>query len=175
MHFHADYQWPLLYESAVRGGLERARAANDEFVRVNGAPQPSWLDRFLGLVPTTDEQEQIYQRDSNSSNILREKSGSGDPDELAAQNVPVSAQPPGPRADDATVGNNVYNETSGLRPTSPTGAGSTQDLSNGRVALAGVTKNRDAAGTGVGNGTAPGRLAKSEANATKTYPPAKRA
>jgi hypothetical protein len=89
--------------------------------------------------------------------------------------VVAGAQSPGARSDDATVVNSVYNETSGLRPTSPTGAGSAQDLSNARVGLAGVTKNRDAAGTAVGEGTAPGRLAKSEANATKTYPPAKRA
>jgi hypothetical protein len=46
-------------------GLESARAADDEFARVNGAPQPSWLDRFLGLVPTEDQQEQLNQHDSS--------------------------------------------------------------------------------------------------------------
>jgi len=155
--------------------LGRARAADDESVRLNGAPQPSWLDHFPGLVPSADEQEQLNQRDSNSSDIFREISDSGDAFEPEAQNVPAGAEPFRPPADDATGGNSVYNETSGLRPTSPTGAGSAHDLSNARVGVAGVTKNRDAAGTGVGKGTAPGRLAKSEANATKTYPPAKQA
>ncbi len=66
--------------------LVRARAADDESVRLNGAPQPSWLDHFLGLFPSADEQEQLNQRDSNSSDIFREISESGDPDELEAQN-----------------------------------------------------------------------------------------
>jgi len=38
-----------------------------------------------------------------------------------------------------------------------------------------VVKNRDARGTPVGKGTAPGRLTKSEEGVVKTYPPAKRA
>jgi len=31
--------------------MEQARAADAESVRVNGLPQPSWLDRFLGFAP----------------------------------------------------------------------------------------------------------------------------
>ena len=155
--------------------LERSRVADDESVRTSGAPRPSWQDYFLGLVSSANEQEQINQRDSNSSDIFRETTESSDPDALEAQNVPAHTQPPRSRTDDVSVGNSVYNETSGLRPTSPTGEGSAQDLSDARVGLAGVTKNRYAAGTAVGKGTAPGQLAGSEASAVKTYPPAKQA
>jgi hypothetical protein len=77
--------------------------------------------------------------------------------------------------DDVTVGNSVYNESSGLRPTTETGSGSTEDLSKARVAMAGVVKNRHAAGHDVGDGTAPGRLRDKEAEAVKTYPPSKSA
>ena len=155
--------------------LENARVADDESVRTSGAPQPSWLDYFLGLVSSANEQEQINQRDNDSSDIFPETSANGDSGELEAQNVPTHTQPLRSRTDDVTVGNSVYNETSGLRPTSPTGEGSAQDLSDARVGLADVTKNRDAAGTAVGKGTAPGQLAGSEASAVKTYPPAKQA
>jgi hypothetical protein len=95
--------------------------------------------------------------------------------ELAEQKQQAAAQRPRPPADNATVGNSVYNETSGLRPTINAGPGSMQDLSDARVAIAGVTKNRDAAGRAVGIGTAPGKLAGAEAGAVKTYPPAKQA
>lgn len=66
--------------------LERARVADDESIGVNGVPQPSWLDRFLGFAPADNNQEQINQGDSSSSDAFRQTSGSGDPDGLVAQN-----------------------------------------------------------------------------------------
>src|ERR1019366_4740220 len=66
--------------------VERARANGSELVKAQGEPQPTWLDRFLGLVPTEEEQEQISQLDSNSSDIFRETAESGDAYELEAQN-----------------------------------------------------------------------------------------
>lgn len=52
--------------------LERARTADEESIRDYGMPQPSWLDRFLGLVPTDEEQEQTSHLDGNTSDILNE-------------------------------------------------------------------------------------------------------
>lgn len=66
--------------------LERARAADEEYVRVNGAPQPSWLDRFLGFASADDNREPISQGDSSSSDAFGQTSESGDPDALVAQN-----------------------------------------------------------------------------------------
>ena len=66
--------------------LERARTADEESIRNYGTPQPSWLDRFLGLVPTEEQQEQVSQRDSNSGDIFREATTNRDADELEAQN-----------------------------------------------------------------------------------------
>jgi hypothetical protein len=153
--------------------MERARAADMESARVNGLPQPSWLDRFLGFAPQ-EELEHNYNRirnDSNNSPLRLLSAGKT----AEAQRSRPSSHESRPPADNTTVGNSVYNETSGLRPTAPSGAGSAQDLSDARAGLAGVIKNRDARGTTVGQGTAPGQLTKSEAGAVKTYPPAKRA
>lgn len=72
--------------------LEKARAAGSELVKTQGEPQPSWLDRFLGLVPTDEEQEQISQLDSNSSDIFRETAESGDAYAQASQNQPVTGE-----------------------------------------------------------------------------------
>lgn len=72
--------------------LERARAADEESIRADGAPQPSWLDRFLGLVPTDEEQQQISQVDSNSSDIFREPAGNGNANVEADQNQPASGE-----------------------------------------------------------------------------------
>ena len=66
--------------------LERARAADEEYVSVHGTPQPSWLDRFLGFASADDNQEQTSQGDSSSGDAFRQTSGSGDPDGLVAQN-----------------------------------------------------------------------------------------
>jgi hypothetical protein len=66
--------------------LERARTADEDSIRANGAPQPSWLDRFLGLVPTGEEQEQMSQGDNGSSYIFPKAIQSGDRYELVAQN-----------------------------------------------------------------------------------------
>ena len=65
--------------------LEKARA-EEESLRLNGAPQPSWLDRFLGLVPTDDVRQQISQAHSNSNAIFREEPRSGDLYEAEVQN-----------------------------------------------------------------------------------------
>jgi CHAP domain-containing protein len=54
--------------------------------RANGAPQPSWLDRFLGFAPADGDQEQISQGDASTTDVSRQTSASGDPDELDAQN-----------------------------------------------------------------------------------------
>ena len=155
--------------------VERARAADEEHRRLHGEPKPSWLDHFLGLVPTPQEQERIHTRNIPPSDIFDQLNHSGHEYAVAYQSHQAGAQSPRPPADNTTVGNSVYNETSGLRPTSPAGPGSAQDLSKARAGIAGVTKNRAAAGKGVGTGTAPGRLSNSEDNAVKTYPPAKTA
>jgi len=153
--------------------LERARAADEESVRVNGIPQPSRLDRFLGFAPQADLQHTYNHTYSDSDNIaLRQVSAGKKAEPQRSRSSSHESRPP---ADNSTVGNSVYNETSGLRPTAPSGAGSAQDLSDARAGLAGVIKNRDARGTAVGRGTAPGQLTKSEAGAVKAYPPAMRA
>jgi len=72
--------------------LERARAADEESVRVNGTPQPSWLDRFLGLVPTGGEQEQISGLDTNPSDIFSEPAESGEAYSQGAQNQPSTGE-----------------------------------------------------------------------------------
>jgi hypothetical protein len=153
--------------------LERARAADEGSIRVNGMPQPSWLDRLLGFAPH-EELEHNYNRtrnDADNSPLRLLSAGK----KAGAQKSQPNSHESRPPADNTTVGNSVYNETSGLRPTAPSGAGSAHDLSDARAGLAGVIKNRDAKGTAVGKGTAPGRLTKSGESAVKAYPPAKRA
>jgi hypothetical protein len=72
--------------------LERVRTVDEESVRANGTPQPSWLDRFLGLVPTGGEQEQISRLDINSSDIFSELAESGDEYSQRAQNQPATGE-----------------------------------------------------------------------------------
>jgi hypothetical protein len=72
--------------------LVRARAADDESVRLNGAPQPSWLDRFLGLVPTDNEQEQISPLGTNPSDIFNEPAESEETGEAESQNQPSAGE-----------------------------------------------------------------------------------
>jgi hypothetical protein len=78
--------------SQYGAAVERARANGSELVKAQGEPQPSWLDRFLGLVLTEEEQEQISQLDSNSSDIFRETAESGDAYAQASQNQPVTGE-----------------------------------------------------------------------------------
>src|SRR4029077_5203928 len=62
--------------------LERDREAGAE----KGDQEPTWLDHFLGLVPTDEGKERTSKFDANSSEIFREPAESGNPDELEAQN-----------------------------------------------------------------------------------------
>ncbi len=100
--------------------LERARAADEAVRRVHGEPQPSWLDHFLGFAATTDTKQ-------------------GTP----AQQSKSHRQTETTKATDDAIGNLIYNETAGLRPTSETGKGSQQDLHEGRVATGTVAKTLD--------------------------------
>ncbi len=78
-----------------------------------------------------------------------------------------------PSAPSDQVANTIYNETSGLRPTAPKGPGSAEDLHNARVHMEHVIGNREAAKTP--GGVAPDHLGKKEAQAVRTYPPARQA
>lgn len=70
--------------------------------------------------------------------------------------------------------NRVYNETSGLRPTSRNGVHGTEaDLQAARIAISHVIRNRQAQGTF--GGVAPNALTHSESRAVGHYPPARNA
>jgi hypothetical protein len=133
-------------------GLERARAADAESTRAHGEPKPSWHDHFLGLLPTAAEQTRDRGRKQ------------------------FQEHPQSDRTSDETVGNVIYNETVGLRPTSKTGKGSSQDLHEARVGAGTVAKNLDANGQKLGKPlTAPTHLTTQEAKAVRSYGPAKHA
>lgn len=71
------------------------------------------------------------------------------------------------------LANRIYNETSGLRTSAPQGSGSAEDLHNARLHVGEVIRNREAARTP--RGVATDRLRKEEADAVRTYPPARMA
>jgi hypothetical protein len=131
-------------------GLERAKAADAEFRRVRGEREPPWLDHFLGLLPTAAEQARQSRRKQTQEQAQRE------------------------RTTDETVGNIIYNETAGLRPTSNTEKGSSQDLHQARVRAADVIKNLDTSGKKLGTPlTAPTQLTTREAKAVANAGPAR--
>jgi hypothetical protein len=163
------------YMNPQYGAAQEKARADDESNRLKGEPQASWLDRLLSLDEMNNEHGHLTQGGSGFSSKFREPAVNEVGYKQETQKVPEGTKAAKPPSDCATVGNSMYNEASGLRPTSPTGAGSAQDLSSARVGLAGVTKNRDSKGTPVGKGTAPGQLSKAEADGVKTYPPAMRA
>ena len=133
--------------------LERARVADEEFRRVHGEEKPSWLDRFLGFADETDTKQAKQTRQNHP--------------QLQAQ---------AKRVTDDTIGNIIYNETSGLRPTSETGEGSPQDLHEARVGAGTVAKSLYADGQKLGKPlTAPTELTSKEAKAVRSYSPAKHA
>lgn len=73
----------------------------------------------------------------------------------------------------AQIANRIYNETSGLRPTTRSGPGSAVDLHNARVYAGAVARNIDASGKPVP--IAPNQLSKDEVHAVTVYPPARAA
>jgi hypothetical protein len=80
------------------------------------------------------------------------------------------------QASDDAVGNLIYNETSGLRPTSETGEGSPQNLHEARVAAGTVAKTLDANGKKLGKPlTVATQITSKEAMAVRSYDPAKHA
>lgn len=133
--------------------LERDRIADEERRSVHGEPQPSWLDHFLGFAQKPGVTQVGKSRQKQS--------------ELQAQTKTVA---------DETVGNIIYNETAGLRPTVHTGKGSLQDLHEARVGAGTVAKTLDSNGQKLGKPlTAPTQLTSQEAKAVRTYGPAKQA
>ncbi len=133
--------------------LERDRSVDEEQRRVHGDPQPSWLDHFLDFAqtPGVKQAEPTQQKRS----------------EMQAQTKKVT---------DETIGNLIYNETSGLRPTSHTGKGSLQNLHDGRVGTGTVSKTLDSNGQKLGKPlTASTQLTTQEAKAVRSYDPAKHA
>jgi hypothetical protein len=133
--------------------LERDRAADDEFRRVHGEEKPSWLDHFLGFAERTETNQSKQTQQNHSQLRVQTK-----------------------RVTDDTIGNVIYNETSGLRPTSETGEGSPQDLHEARVGAGTVAKTLDANGKKLGKPlTVTTQLTSKEAKAVRTYDPAKHA
>jgi hypothetical protein len=138
--------------------LERDRAADGEFRRAHGEPKPSWLDHFLGFADGSDTNQ---AKPSQPSQPRKNQS------QLQAKTKVVT---------DDRIGNLIYNETSGLRPTSETGKGSPQDLHEARVGAGTVAKNLDSKGQKLGKPlTAPTELTRKEAKAVRNYSPAKHA
>jgi len=133
--------------------LERDRIADEEHRRVHGDPQPSWLDHFLGFAekPGVKQAEPTRQKRA----------------EMQEQAKKVT---------DQTIGNLIYNETSGLRPTSHSGKGSLQDLHEARVGAGTVAKTLDANGHKLGAPlTVTTQLTSKEKKAVQSYDPAKHA
>jgi hypothetical protein len=133
--------------------VERERIADEEHRRVHGEPQPSWLDHFLGFSqkPSVTQAELSHLKSS----------------EMRAQTKKVT---------DETIGNFIYNETSGLRPTSHAGKGSPEDLHDARVEAGIVGKTLDAKGHKLGKPlTATTQLTSKEENAVRNFDPARRA
>lgn len=133
--------------------LERDRIADEESRRVQGEPKPSWLDHFLGFAeqPGTNHAEQNRQMKSQPQ-----------------------AKPK--MASDESIGNTIYNETAGLRPTAGTGDGSEQDLHEARIGAGTVAKTLDSIGQKLGKPlTAPTQISSQQSKAVRSYAPAKRA
>ena len=133
--------------------LERDRLAEEDHRRVHGDPQPTWLDHFLGFAekPRTKEAE---------------------PSQLKRAEMQEQTK----RATDETIGNLIYNETSGLRPTSHSGRGSQQDLHDGRIGAGTVAKTLDAKGQRLGAPlTVTTHLTSKEGKAIQNYDPARHA
>jgi hypothetical protein len=127
--------------------------ADAENTRAHGLPQPSWLDHFLGFADQT--------RAKHAEQIQEVKSQ-------------PQAQPK--RATGESIGNFIYNETAGLRPTTKTGNGSQQDLHEARVGAGTVGKNLEATGKELGKPrTAPTQLTPQETKAVRSYGPARHA
>ena len=93
--------------------------------------------------------------------------------EDAARSEDGAEQQQTARARSDPLANRIYNETSGLRTTAPQGPGSAEDLHNARLHMGQVIRNREAAA--IRGGVAPDRLRKVEADAVRTYPPAREA
>lgn len=142
------------YMNAQYGqALERDRIADEEHRRAHGEPEPSWLDHFLGFA----QKPSVKQAEQNQQNRS----------EMQAQTKRVT---------DETVGNLIYNETSGLRPTSDAGKGSSQDLHEARVGAGTVAKTLDANGHKLGAPlTVTTQITSKEGKAVQTYDPARHA
>jgi len=59
---------------------------------VNGAPKPSWLDRFLGFVHPEEHQQQIGPVESNSGDIFRGPTENENRFAAADQNQPATGE-----------------------------------------------------------------------------------
>lgn len=142
------------YMNAQYGrALERDRLADEEHRRVHGEPEPSWLDHFLGFAQSGDVKHGEQAREKGADPQARRK-----------------------RVSDDTIGNIIYNETSGLRPTADTGDGSPQNLHDARIGAGTVAKTLDTNGKRLGKPeTAPTQLTHKEAQATRNGGAAKHA
>jgi hypothetical protein len=130
--------------------VERDRTADEEFRRAHGDAKPSWLDHFLGFAEKTDTKQTKQTQQNHSQGQAHAKGVTDD-----------------------TIGNLIYNETAGLRPTSETGEGSPQNLHEGRVAAGTVAKTLDANGKKLGKPlTVTTQLTSKEAKAVRSYGPA---
>lgn len=133
--------------------LERDRSSDEEARRLYGEPEHSWLDHFLGFADQTGTRQATQ----------------------SAQQRPLS-QTQTKAATDKAIGNIIYNETSGLRPTSDVGSGSQQDLHEGRIGAGTVAKTLDANGKKLGRPlTVTTQLTKREEKAVRSYHPATQA
>jgi hypothetical protein len=133
--------------------VERERIADEEHRRVHGEPEPSWLDHFLGFAQ-------------------KPRVTPAEPSQLKRSEMQAQTK----KTPDQDIGNSIYNETSGLRPTTHIGKGSAEDLHDGRVGAGTVVKTLDAKGYNLGKPlTAPAHLTKGEEKAVRDYVPARHA
>ena len=133
--------------------VERDRMGDAENMRAHGEPQPSWLDYHLGFADRSSAKHAEQMQETMSHPQTQPKKESNE-----------------------SIGNFIYNETAGLRPTSESGSGSKQDLHNARVGAGTVGRNLGANGKKLGKPrTAPTQLTPREAKAVKSYGPAEHA
>ncbi|MHB8526708.1 MAG: hypothetical protein ACYDD2_11195 [Candidatus Acidiferrales bacterium] len=148
-------------------GVERARDAesddefSDEALRLGPDRSPEFADPLAKYGTVDDTAESEFQVDSTQHHARTKQH--------PAHKKTHAAKPESPEQN----ANRVYNETSGLRPTTRYGRGSAQDLHDARLYIAHALDNREAAGrVGI---VAPKKLRPREADAIHTYPPAKQA
>lgn len=151
--------------------LERARDAEEggtDSLTANGTAGPELSDGVYRYRPFPAASDEI-QLDSAEQGQGRGHHPKPQ-QKHRAQKPSETAHQPGSPAQNA---NRVYNETSGLRPTTTHGPGSAQDLHDARSFIAHVLENRETSGKlGI---VAPDKLRPSEAHAIQAYPPAKQA